>query len=191
MISAIIMASGFSNRMGKNKLLMNYNNKPIIQNVLEVVKKYNFKDKVVVSQYDEVLCISNKHGFKSVINTNAYLGQSESIKLGIKSCDECDGYMFFVGDQPLIQEEDINKLTKAFEENKDYIIIPTYKEIKGNPVIFPSNLKEKFLKLEGDKKGKDIIKDYKKIKFVEVNKKTLIDIDTVKDYENIIKNYCV
>ncbi|MGL5714530.1 MAG: NTP transferase domain-containing protein [Paraclostridium sp.] len=148
MISAIIMASGFSSRMGQNKLLMSYNNKTIIQNVLDVVKNYDFKEVIVVSQYKKVLEIAKEYNFKGLINENAHLGQSESIKIGISNCDECDGYMFFVGDQPLIKESDVNKLIKAFKEDKEYIIIPTYKGKKGNPVIFPRSLKGDFLKIK-------------------------------------------
>ena len=38
LISAIIMASGFSRRMGKNKLLMKYNDKFLIEYTLDTIK---------------------------------------------------------------------------------------------------------------------------------------------------------
>mgnify|MGYP000735832693 CR=1 FL=1 len=48
------------------------------------------------------------------------------IKLGIKNCEESEGYMFFVGDQPLLDKKDIeiefkrdNKFfSKIFSNNK-------------------------------------------------------------------------
>lgn len=191
MINAIIMASGFSSRMGENKLLMKYNSKPIIENVLDVVKRCNFKEVIVVSKYKKVLDIANDHKFKSILNESAELGQSESIKLGILNSSECEGFMFFVGDQPLICKDDVNKLIMDFSNNKDYIVIPTYKGRNGNPVIFPKILKEDLLSLKADEKGKKVIKDYDKIKYVEVNKETLMDIDTKEDYEKLIKTYSV
>lgn len=186
MISAIVMASGFSTRMGKNKLLMQYNDKTIIENTLDILNKCDFKEIIVVSQYQEVLNMSNIYGFKAILNHNAILGQSESIKLGITNSQECDGYMFFVGDQPLLNILDVKDIIKCFENNTEYIIIPTYKERKGNPVIFPSYLKDSLLMLKNDEKGKKVINEYDKIKYVKVNKETLMDIDTKKDYDDLI-----
>lgn len=191
MISAIIMASGFSNRMGQNKLLMKYENTYIIQKVLDIIKKCEFKDVVVVSQYDEILKISKTYEFKSILNENANIGQSESIKLGVINTKDSNGFMFFVGDQPLMNENDIKKLIKVFNENKDYIVIPTYNGKNGNPVIFPEILRQRLLSLENDEKGKVVIKDYDKVKYIEVSEETLIDIDTKQDYDKLVKMYSV
>lgn len=191
MVSAIIMASGFSSRMGENKLLMKYEGSYIIQRVLDVVKKCEFEDVIVVSQYEEILKISREYKFKSILNENANIGQSESIKLGIINSKQCKGYMFFVGDQPLINEIDIKELMYTFDSNDDHIIIPTYNGKKGNPVIFPNRLKEKLINLKNDEKGKEVINGYNKIKYIEVNEETLIDIDTKKDYDKLIEMYSI
>lgn len=187
MISAIVMASGFSKRMGANKLLMNFKGKTIIENTFEVLEKFGFKEVIVVSQYREVLNIAKNYKFKTVLNDKAYIGQSESIKLGIINSSKCDGYMFFVGDQPLISEDDIKKLIKCFEIDKRNIVMPKYESKTGNPVIFPKCLKENLLSLKNDEKGKKIIVEYDKIKYVNVSKYTLVDVDTRLDYENLKK----
>ncbi|GAA0101003.1 molybdenum cofactor cytidylyltransferase [Paraclostridium bifermentans] len=187
MISAIVMASGFSRRMGENKLLMDFNGKTIIENTFEALKKYDFKEVIVVSQYEEVLKIANKYQFKFVLNDNAHIGQSESIKLGIRNSGKCDGYMFFVGDQPLINNDDVKELINEFGENKEYIVIPRYDNKTGNPVIFPTCLKNNLLSLKNDEKGKKVINEYDKIKYVNVSEYTLLDVDTKLDYENLKK----
>lgn len=187
MISAIVMASGFSRRMGENKLLMDFNGKTIIENTFEALKKYDFKEVIVVSQYEEVLKIANKYQFKFVLNDNAQIGQSESIKLGIRNSGKCDGYMFFVGDQPLINNDDVKELINEFGENKEYIVIPRYDNKTGNPVIFPTCLKNNLLSLKNDEKGKKVINEYDKIKYVNVSEYTLLDVDTKLDYENLKK----
>ncbi|MFR1384826.1 MAG: molybdenum cofactor cytidylyltransferase, partial [Clostridioides difficile] len=55
----------------------------------------------------------------------------------------------------------------------------------GNPVIFPYSKKEELLALKEDEKGKTILKNSSKIKYVEVPKEMLFDIDTKMDYERI------
>lgn len=187
MISAIVMASGFSRRMGENKLLMDFNGKTIIENTFEALEKGDFKEVIVVSQYEEVLKIANKYQYKFVLNDNAQIGQSESIKLGIRNSGKCDGYMFFVGDQPLMSVNDMKELINEFERNKEYIVIPKCENKIGNPVIFPTCLKNNLLSLKNDEKGKKVINEYDKIKYVNVSKYTLLDVDTKLDYENLKK----
>lgn len=184
MITAIVMASGFSKRMGLNKLLMKYNDKFLIEHTLEKISQCDFAEKIIVTQYEEIEKLTDN--FKVVINENAHKGQSESIKLGVKSSEKCDGYMFFVADQPLINQKDIEKLIRVFRENKDFIVIPKYKEKRGNPVIYPSLYKEEILRLEGDKGGKSIIKSSNKIKYVEVEEDTLFDIDNKDDFNKLL-----
>lgn len=187
LISAIIMASGFSNRMGKNKLLMKYNDKFLIEHTLDIISQCNFKEKILVTQYKEVKKLGEKLNFKVVINKYPNKGQSESIKLGVGNSSESEGYMFFVGDQPLLNKNDIEKLIKVFKEDTSYIVIPKYKERYGNPVIYPSIYKEQILNLQGDKGGKSIIKSSDKIKYVEVLENTLFDIDNIDDFNNLLK----
>ena len=187
LVSAIIMASGFSSRMGKNKLLMKYNNKFLIEYTLDVISKCNFKYKVIVTQYKKIKEIGEKLNFKVVINQHPNKGQSESIKLGIKNCNESKGYMFFVADQPLLERKDIEKLIDVFNEDTSYIVIPKFKEHCGNPVIYPKKYKKDILNLEGDKGGKSIIKSSDKIKYVNVCENTLFDIDDIDDFNNLLK----
>lgn len=187
LISAIIMASGFSRRMGKNKLLMKYNDKFLIEYTLDIISKFDFKEKIIVTQYEKIKEIGESLNFKVVINKYPNKGISESIKLGLKNCGESEGYMFFVSDQPLLDKNDIQKLIKAFEKDTSFIIIPKYKDKCGNPVIYPKKYKEQILSLEGDKGGKSIIKSSDKIKYVNVCENTLFDIDNINDFNNLIK----
>ena len=182
MINAIIMASGLSNRMGENKLILNYKGIQIIEHTLKEVKKCKFNEVILVSQYDDVLSLGKKYKFKTVKNKNPQIGQSESIRLGIKNSAICEGYMFFVGDQPKINSECINKIISTFKENKESIIIPKYKSRHGNPVIFPYKNKEELMLLKNDEKGKKVINNNSSIIYVEIDEEMLFDIDTKEDY---------
>ena len=185
MIIAIIMASGLSSRMGKNKLLLQYNNKPIIEYVFKAIEKSSLNEVIVVSQYNEIKNLSEEYNFKYVHNQNANIGQSESIKLGILNSKKADGYMFFVGDQPFVNAKYIEKMIKIFNENKEFIIIPRYKAKTGNPVIFPYNKINELLNLKNDEKGKQVITKTSKIKYIDVSESMLFDIDTKEDYKKL------
>ena len=173
--------------MGKNKLLMKYKNKFLIEHTLNIINECNFENKILVTQYNEIKAIGKKLNYDIVMNTSPNKGQSESIKLGVKNSPKCDGYMFFVGDQPLINKSDIEKLIEVFKEDKSYIVIPKYNNKQGNPVIYPSSYKEDILHLKGDKGGKSIIKSSDKVKYVNVSENTLFDIDNINDFNNFLE----
>lgn len=188
MLNAIIMASGFSNRMGTNKLLLPYKGKVFIEHVLDKVKACNFYSTVIIAKSPEVIDIGKKRGIKVIHNENAEKGQSESIKLGIANSPDSMGYAFFTADQPLIDIETIKLLMNSFYK-EDSIIIPIFKEKRGTPTIFPKRFRNDLLALEGDTGGRNVInKNMNAVKFIEVkNECVLWDIDTQEDYINLIR----
>lgn len=190
-VSAIIMAAGLSKRMNQNKLKMVIDNKFIYEYIFHTIKNLRgcFKEVIVVAKDDDILEKANEIGFKVVKNENSHQGQSMSIKLGIQNLYYAEGYMFFVADQPFIKEDTIRKLLKVFENNNNNIIMASYNKINGNPVIFPNMFKKQLLSLEGDTGGKIIIKNNLD-KLIKVDIQTyneFIDIDTMEDYERIVK----
>lgn len=185
MINAIIMASGFSRRMGKNKLILKYKDGILAESVFKVVDNMGFNEVLVVTQYDEIATLSKKYRFNHVLNYNSEMGQSESIKLGLNNSSDADGYMFFVADQPFLDEIYLKKMIYEFLDDPSSIIIPRSTEKTGNPVIFPRDKKSDLLKLTGDEKGKKVISDSSNIKYIEVPEKMLFDIDTIDDYKEL------
>lgn len=197
-ISAVIMASGKSERMGENKLLLKYRGVTFIENILEKVMNEKFYEVAVVVSDGEVKkkCQDfiekfNKKNDSGTAGRNIYIvenrepekGQSESIKLGLKILRKCSGYMFFSGDQPFLSTDTIKKMRKNFKEGA--ITVPEYNGKKGLPTIFGENFKNELLELEGDTGGKPVIKRNKeKIRIVKIeNPDEGKDIDTKTDYE--------
>jgi len=195
-ISAIIMASGKSKRMGTNKLLLEYRGITFIENTLEKVLKENFyefaivisdkKVKKKVQDYMKNLETDEKKTYV-IDNKKSEKGQSESIKIGLKTLGKCDGYMFFSCDQPFLTSDTIKKILKNF--NPGRITIPEYDGKRSLPVIFGKNFKNELLKLEGDTGGKTVISNHPdKIRIVEIeNSDEGRDIDTKEDYEMLKK----
>ncbi|AFS79866.1 molybdenum hydroxylase accessory protein, YgfJ family [Gottschalkia acidurici 9a] len=188
MIIGIIMASGFSRRMKRDKLLLEIDGSTIIEKVLIACKVSKLDDIMIIYRKKEIKEIADRYNIKSIYNENAVNGQSESVKLGLMNIDDdIEGVMFIVGDQPYLDPNTIDDLIIEFRKEKDKIIVPIYGEKKGNPVIFPTSLKEEFFNIDGDVGGKIIINKFiDKVKFINIeNYKAGIDIDTWEEYENL------
>lgn len=189
MITGIILASGFSSRMNKDKLMMKLDNEFIIKFVLKNAINSNLDDLILVYRNDEIAKLSSNSKIRLVYNGNAYNGQSESIKLGILNAKDNSDYLFLLGDQPFIFSNIINEIIDEFNNNKGMIIVPYYGEKRGNPVLFPNEFKNELLSLSGDEGARKIIYKYKeRVKKIEFdNSMYNLDIDNAKDYEQAKK----
>ncbi len=188
---AVIMASGFSRRMGENKLLLEYEGKTFIENTVGKILECGFDKVILVTSHKEVEQIlenyvKNRNDFLIVINKNPAFGLSESIKTGLKELRECDVCMFFTGDQPGLTLDTIKRILA--EAEKDKIIIPKYSGKNGMPTAFGSDFFDELMKLKGDSGGKQIMDSHRKnIEYVEINDPLEgFDIETSEDYEYFI-----
>ncbi len=189
-ITAVVMCSGLSRRMGENKLSIPFNGKKMYQHTLDTVIKSGFYRVNVVTSYDEIA--KKYQGLYDrvdvIINKNNAEGISSSIRLGVENSGECDGLMFFTADQPYLDISTINALTDAFIKT-DKIVIPFYNGIPRNPVIFPARYKAHLLTLRGDEGGKRIYRRFLDDSYEVLfeNELPFIDIDTRDDLEKLKK----
>jgi molybdenum cofactor cytidylyltransferase len=185
MITAIVLASGYSSRMGENKLLLLKDKVPMVEHLFSQLSQINFHEVIVVTQYDEVEKLAKSYGYTPIINMNPQNGISESIKLGVKKTNRDSNFMFFTGDQPFLRGEVIKKIINI--SNNKYIIVPRLLGERKSPVVFGKVYREELLRLSGDIGGKEIInKNLNSVKYLDFSDgNDFLDIDTREEYEKI------
>jgi len=117
-VIAIIPARWGSTRL-PGKPLADINGKPMIQWVYEAVKKAKV-DKVIVAT-DNALIIEavNDFGGEAVLtNVNHQTGTDRILEAYERYKDEYDFVINVQGDEPIINEEDINNLIGVLKRNK-------------------------------------------------------------------------
>jgi molybdenum cofactor cytidylyltransferase len=179
------MASGHSRRLGRDKLFVEHRGKTLLETTVERLVKAGLDEIIIVYRDRRALEIAEKYRLLAVYNENSELGQSESIRLGIRSADaNADGYMFSVVDQPFMEVQTVEDLLELFEKDGDKIVAPVCKGKRGNPVIFPADLKKELLELEGDTGGKTVIENHlDRVNYLEVEERELFDIDRESDLD--------
>lgn len=187
MVTAIILAAGYSKRFGDEKLLVKLDDKPLISYVIEAVVNSDFGEIILVYRNEIVKKTIENHNIKFIHNEMSYTGMSSSLRCGLKEAGVTDAYMFINGDQPLISVNIIETLIRRFYEEKASIIVPRYNGKRGNPVIFSSKWKEELMNVTGDMGGRNIIKNNPNdVYYVDISKNICgIDIDTPEDYLTI------
>jgi molybdenum cofactor cytidylyltransferase len=190
-ISCIILAAGKSSRMnGRNKLLLKWRGKEIIRCTIESILEIKPYETIVVlgHQADTLSSLIENYPVKIVKNNNYFLGQSTSLKEGLKvSSDKTTGALFMLGDLPLIKKDTLAELVNAFIQNPDKIIVPYYFGKRGNPIIVPRSFFKEIFKLKGDVGARGLLIEKNVIRLKVNDQGVIFDIDNPKDYERLLK----
>lgn len=189
-LGCVIMASGAARRFGSNKLLAEYNGKPLLCYALELTDEL-FEDRWVISSSDDVRKLARQHNVFSMIPDGPY--QSDTVSKGIESMDLymiinlLRGILFCVSDQPLLTRASLRRLCDDFMHHQNCICRLAYGEHAGNPIIFPLDLVSELRNLPQDKGGSWLAKKYpERVRLVQVqDKRELFDIDTEEDLEKL------
>ncbi len=184
-LSCIFLASGHSKRFHKDKLLEQFNGKPLVDFALERLPTDVFSTVIVVSRSHEVLNLAEKYGFIGVENDDTTDDISRTISLGVSRLPpKTQGCMFSVCDQPLLSQESIRRLAEEFCRNPEKIVALSFAGRRGNPVFFPKSLFPQLLTLQKDQSGGAVIAANKGLLTLipAKNELELMDIDSAEDY---------
>ena len=182
-ISAILLAAGLSQRMGEDKLRLNYHGKSLLRHSLDLMAELPVFERIVVTTDARSKCLTFPHGIRSCINANPEKGLSGSIHAGVKAAAGTH-YMFLNADQPKLLCSDLLPMLEAVSENPDKIIFPAVGSNPKSPVIFPNRFKGELLKLSGDNGGRKVRDANREqcLIFEPENPGNFTDIDDKTDY---------
>ncbi|MDR3334637.1 MAG: nucleotidyltransferase family protein [Treponema sp.] len=154
-VDAILMASGFSQRFGKeNKLLVPFRGKPLARYTLEVVSSLPCFNRVFfVAAEAAVISLAWNLPVRVIQNDQAEQGQRESIRLGVTASDAAH-YMFFPCDQPFLDGDTIRQLLAL--RSRGRIVQPAYQGVPSTPAIFSAVFREELLSLAPGEHPRDI-----------------------------------
>jgi molybdenum cofactor cytidylyltransferase len=195
MISAIILAAGESRRMGRPKLILDWQGKTILQHVLDALRGSPVGEVVLVlgHEAERIRGRIQAPGVKIVINPDYREGMSTSLRRGILAADpDTQAFLVVLADQPGINPKIIDELILNFRQafpGKN-IVVPVVKGRHGHPVLFGSKYRGEILAIEGDVGGREILaKHPEEILHVQMDTDAmLVDIDTPEDYQTHLRS---
>ena len=203
MISAILLAAGESKRMeNENKLLKKIDGISILQYSIKNILGSTIDELIIVLGHEKEIVektIEKNKKIKLIYNENYKNGIFTSIKTGLKSISKkTEAFFLCFGDMPNVNQNIYNKIIKSRDKyNKKLksnlrkeIIMPSYENKQGNPILFSKFMKNEIMKIKNDDEIKKII-ELNKEKILNVPIKSdgvILDFDTQNDFVLKIPN---
>ena len=193
-ISAIVLAAGESKRMGRVKQLLPFGDTTVLAVVMDSLARSTVNETILVlgSREEEIRSSLPVLPAKTIVNRSYREGMGSSIVSGMRAVsDDTDAVMIVLADQPLIDATIIDRLVEACRGSDRGIIVPCYGQKRGNPVIFDMKYRERLSALQGDRGGRDIVRENSDdVLEVDIESEAVIsDIDEEDEYRRQLEKF--
>ena len=187
-VAAVVLAAGKSSRMGANKLLLRFDDKPVLEHILDRLARY---ETIVVTGHrpEDIEPIIKQYEARIVHNPDYEQGMTTSFQAGLRAIDTDVVAVFMVlsdtfGFNAVLLDEMEQKMASTVA----LLVSPVYKGKLGHPVLIAYELFQEFLDIGKDETMKDVvIRHEDEHDYVLGDIWTRIDLDTPEDYEHVKK----
>ena len=189
MIVAVVLAAGLSRRMGRFKLTLPWRGCTVIGHVVQTLKRAGFDRVLIVTGHraDEIAAALEGTGAELVYNaayaTNDMLS---SLQAGLSALQRtpAEAALLCLGDQPQMEGQTIEGVLAAGAINGwQRVIIPSYQQHAGHPILLPRALWGEILGATGTLR--EVLKAHRElVVYVNVTATSILaDLDTPEDYQ--------
>jgi molybdenum cofactor cytidylyltransferase len=187
------MAAGKSTRMGEAKQLLRLAASTVLGQTIETVRRSGMDEIVLVlgssaEVIRQQLPASLLEGLKVVVNPAYEQGMASSLQAGLSALDpQTSAALIVLADQPFVRPETLAQLADHYRRAHAQIVIPTYKSVRGNPVLLDRSVFAEVMALEGDIGCRAIFGNHTAhiVKLEVEDEGILLDIDSQEDYQRL------
>lgn len=189
MIAGVVLAAGLSRRMGRPKLLLPIEGRPVIRHTVEGLAAAGLPDLVVVVPPDSTALRAALDGLavRFAVNPVPDEGQAGSVVAGVAALGgDTTAALIALGDQPHVPRAVLEGLLERHRASGAPIVAPRYRDGRGNPVLFAASVFPELLRLRGDQGARAILEaDAARVTLVPFDLPMPRDLDTPEDYESL------
>jgi len=189
MINAIILAAGASQRMGKPKPLLRFEDKTFLEQIISVLKLSDVDRITVVlgAKAETIKKSIELSGTSIVINEDYERGQLSSLIVAIENApEETEAILVCLVDNPFITKAVVNQIISKFKETNNPIIVPVFNKERGHPTLFSRSLFNELVNAPEAQGARYVLySNEEKVFELETSESgILVGIDTPDDYKS-------
>jgi molybdenum cofactor cytidylyltransferase len=190
-VGAIVLAAGSSSRMpGSQKLLLEFDGRPMISSVIEAASDGGCHQVLVVYSADDVKQAVGGDA-ELVHNPNAETGMASSLKVGLAALNpDMVAALVMLGDQPMVGSRTVSALLRAWRREGSRPAVAVSRADAGKwapPVILSRELFDELMTLEGDAGARQVLDRRPELVDTVPSLDRLDDVDTPEDYAKIVR----
>jgi molybdenum cofactor cytidylyltransferase len=174
--------------MGRQKLLLDFKGKPVVRWSVEAVLPH-VGDCVVVTGQDDAAVRSALAGLavRFAVNSRPQDGQGSSIAVGIAALKPwTSAAVIVLGDQPRTPADVLPALLVAQGRSRKSIVAPSYRGMRGTPVVFASDVFPELRVLRGDEGARAVVAARpERVEVVALDVAMPADVDTPEDFARL------
>jgi molybdenum cofactor cytidylyltransferase len=174
---------------GSQKLLLDFDGKPMVRHAMESASEGGCHQVVVVYSTDDVR--DAVHGDAELVhNPKARTGMASSLQVGLRAMrDEIEAAVILLGDQPLVGSRTIATLMRAWrrEGSRPAVAVSQPHGEWSPPVVIARELWDELYALQGDAGARQILQGHPELLDVVPAPGRPDDIDTPEDYAKIVR----
>jgi putative nucleotidyltransferase with HDIG domain len=189
-ITAVVLAAGFSKRMGRLKPLLPLGASRTIERVLNFFQMAGVGDILVVTGHRsaDVRQAVEHVNVRCVENPDYHQGMFASVLAGIRALPEqCRAFFIHPTDIPLVRPQTVRRLMAAFNDASAKILYPTFSGRRGHPTLIRTCLVPSIRQWSGSGGLKACLQRHEadSLELPVVDEAILLDLDTPGDYDRM------
>jgi putative nucleotidyltransferase with HDIG domain len=189
-LAALVLAAGYSSRMGHFKPLLPLDGKTVIESTIATFRNAGITRIIVVTGHESAHLqpFLKGMGVPTVHNPDYASGMYSSVQTGIKSLPEdVDACFLLPADIPLVRPATIKAIAERYASNRPSIVYPVFQGERGHPPLIAHGLFSEIIAGNGEGGLRTLLQRHElKASEVEVfDEGILLDMDTPEDYARL------
>ncbi len=194
-IVAVILAAGYSSRMGEFKPLMKLNGKTVIESAADCFRSAGISEIRIVAGYraGEIISLLDGKGIQFILNENYQDGMFSSVLSGLKSIsDNTSGIFILPGDMPMVKPGTVKVILEEFRNSGKGIIYPCFSGERGHPPFISSAYIKEILSSEKSENLRSVLARFEddSVNVELADQSVVMDMDTPEDFRNAERYLC-
>jgi putative nucleotidyltransferase with HDIG domain len=192
-LTAIILAAGFSSRMGAFKPLLPFGETTVLERAIELFRTAGVHDvrAVVGHRSSELLPLLERLNVQPLLNDRYQEGMFSSVHTAATSLEAGrEAFFLLPVDIPLVRRESVELLASSYGSAGKGILYPAFRGRRGHPPLISTSYRNSILSWRGNGGLKELLMQYEtdSTTIETCDEGVLLDMDTPEDYERLRKS---
>jgi CTP:molybdopterin cytidylyltransferase MocA len=189
-LAAVVLAAGYSRRMGAFKPLLPFGSTTVIERVITIIREAGIETvRVVVGWNAEMLIpVLERCGAPWIRNEHFAEGMYTSIQAGVRSLPtDVRAFFLLPADMPLVRSATLRRIAAAWDERPRGVLYPSHQGKRGHPPLIAADYVPEILAAEPAGGLRELLgQNAHAARHVEcADPGILIDLDTPDEYQQL------